>query len=320
MSKKKTLLDLTALRLRVVTLLDAFDNDSFPQLPKGKTIHVPHGLEELVRTIIEDVKNFRAVEATKTRTFEMTTNKFDKVSDYVIPCLRAAGIRVKDEHDDDMNVLGSGHFGDVLKIKLPPPDAKRNNKHKREDAASTSRAVKVVQLSSNAWYWLNFEDTFKNWHQEVVHATNAGHMGVGPRVYEAFVCNQDSQQRTGFMIMDMIKGSKLVQWRTNNKDKEEVKKANEMAIKKIERLHSAGIFHGDLHAGNVIVVPQDRDANKVKDVFIVDYGFTNDVMQLRDHDIHDLETLVDGRHPAQGANIKQGRIASMLVHEGSVIG
>jgi hypothetical protein len=303
------LFDICKLRLRIVALLDACK-----ETPDNKKKHEPPPPElvVVVEMIIQEIKGKRAEDASHARVVKISRENHE---DFMIPCLRAASIFNIAKHDDDLEMLGSGHFGSVVKIQLPKNKTKKasGRNEERED-----RAVKIVKLSSTSWFKQSFEHNFNAWHTEVMHACTASDLNVGPHIYNAFVCKQPGESY-GFMVMDVVKGVTLATWRKEQKPKD-VENANKIAMQKIKKLHSVGIFHGDLHAGNILVVPNPKDPNTVNDVLIVDYGFTQDVSQLCEQDIYEFVHLVDGRREVVSEKEVAWKISVLLMKEGACSG
>ena len=295
------LLDMPALRTRVeaAMFMTFNDNAGRRQRPKMTTTtkDASKELVDLVEAILTEIRGRAAAGVGKTRIVEISAAG---ESDCVLPCLRAAGIR---GIEGKVEALGSGKFGDVKMIRMKLP----GNASASVDVAQRPRAVKIERFSN--MYNLPFDKMFDIWRRGVSHASTAGDIGVGPRVYDAFVCAREGDY-VGFIVMDVVKGATLEEWR-DTRAPVEVAKANEIALKKLERLHAAGIIHGDLHARNVIVVPHGSGGGRVKDVFIVDFGMTRDVSQMRQDDVRYLLSNSDDAMP--------DRIAMTLIREGSVV-
>lgn len=73
------------------------------------------------------------------------------------------------------------------------------------------------------------------------------------------------------MVMEQIQGQTLLHWATRGPSTRDIEDVVNALIKAIDKLHRAGIAHGDLHAGNVMVVGSTA-ARPMLEVRIVDYG------------------------------------------------
>lgn len=90
----------------------------------------------------------------------------------------------------------------------------------------------------------------------------AGEDGIGPKVYDAYLC----QDRL-YIRMEYLEGEPLEAWTETRILSEEDRKNLLGAVK---RLHKLGIAHQDLHSGNILV----QEGLDGKLVFrIIDYGF-----------------------------------------------
>lgn len=213
--------------------------------------------------------------------------------------------------------VASGHFGEVYRIA-------------QKKAGGGHLAVKVVNMDpmKGVEYWNtrgNLHVQAKSLIREVKWATLAGKMGVGPHVHDAFVCVRGDIPY-GVTVMDFVEGGiKLSEWRTIA-SKADVSRADKLAIKKLAKLHSVGVIHGDLHAGNIMVVPKvpKKEAKTaprgVSDVWIVDYGFAVDASDWKTareaEDLDDMQKLVDGRMPRVETQI--ATIARRMVVKGYI--
>jgi tRNA A-37 threonylcarbamoyl transferase component Bud32 len=204
--------------------------------------------------------------------------------------------------------VASGHFGDVYRIAKKSGDL----------------AVKVMNMDPmKANYWDargSLDQRAKSLINEVKVATLAGDIGVGPQVHDAFVCVRGDIPY-GVTVMDFVDGGiKLSEWRTVA-SKADVIAAEKLVVAKLAKLHATGVIHGDLNAGNVMVVPKQPKQPKkgktkevgprgVSDVWIIDYGFS---MQVSDsdewkadrekRDLYELKNLVEERKDTKRENI-----------------
>lgn len=139
--------------------------------------------------------------------------------------------------------LGSGAYGNVFSI-----DAKT--------------AVKVFSMSDHT---PGVEGQRLEFLNEVEMGKKAHALGVGPKVIDAFVCTARHKQHHGIIIMALIPGPLLRDWtKRASEPKAAAMRAKVEAA--IHRLHKGGVFHNDLHSGNIIVTKNDIPV-------IVDFGF-----------------------------------------------
>lgn len=107
--------------------------------------------------------------------------------------------------------------------------------------------------------------------KEFLFATYAGELGVGPRVYSAWVgsCSNPELEADDdpcfFMVMETVKGKSL----------KDLKRCPtrfewEMLLDTIQRLHDNDIVHGDLYARNVIFELNSKD--QTVGIKLIDYG------------------------------------------------
>jgi len=233
-------------------------------------------------------------------------------------CLQGTAINVKkawaQNGTGDAQLLGRGAFGEVYQLG--------------------DRAVKVVTLTPQQSWHPGLAKNVEGWGREVRVAKLCGELGVGPAVHDAYICQHEAT-RYGVIVMDLIKPAvTLEEWRRSQAAiPKDVQDADALLRDKMQRMHDHGISHGDLHAGNVVVVPatmperpfkkagaprkvqaQTR-ARGVKDVFIVDYGFARSFSDLREDDRWDLEHLGAGRMPVAGDDAFERDVLERLVLE-----
>lgn len=204
--------------------------------------------------------------------------------------------------------IGAHDLGD--RAGVDPAEARKKGGRERE------YSVKVVVMEENRFDSVNAQ--IRRWRKETNMAKRAGALGVGPRVHAAFVCRRatdDGVRTLGIQVSDHISGTTLAKWNASAAP-EDVRLANRLAFDKLSELHDAGIRHGDLHAGNVLVVPERPPLQGVKDVFLIDFGFSERCRGAQATDLLDLQNLVDGREPRLPP--LEERIFDALVAEGTI--
>jgi predicted Ser/Thr protein kinase len=142
--------------------------------------------------------------------------------------------------------LGEGAFGRVF-------------------AATGNRAVKVVKLGEQRWRTVS--DVRAAFLNEVAMHRVAAAAGVAPRLHDGYACCSRFGECYGLLVMDRVRGVALHDWLRKPKlslaARQAVAAALEAAVRK---LHARGVYHNDLHPGNVMVTGGG------KGVVIVDFG------------------------------------------------
>jgi predicted Ser/Thr protein kinase len=155
--------------------------------------------------------------------------------------LGAAASGKKKPSFDNIDTIGGGYNGQMFAL----------------DASSAAKVINVERL----------EGGLADFELEVVMARAAAGTGVGPEVLDAFPCLADEEGRmVGVIVMRRVKGKTLREWLDASPSaakREKMAKALEQAV---DRLHSASIYHHDLHSTNVMV--EGRDDRPV----VIDYG------------------------------------------------
>jgi predicted unusual protein kinase regulating ubiquinone biosynthesis (AarF/ABC1/UbiB family) len=102
-------------------------------------------------------------------------------------------------------------------------------------------------------------------------------------------------------------------------DRAQVHRAEAMFAEKLAALHAMGIVHGDLHAGNVMVVLDGTKKKSVKEVFLLDFGYSRNLEQLIKSDMADFAVLKDGRLPAESRRAVATEVARKLIAHGVIL-
>ncbi len=153
------------------------------------------------------------------------------------------------EKIDRNNFIGSGLYGSVYKI-------------------SEEIAVKFASLASyqrEISYCKN--DVGKCVREEVALSRKAGLLGVGPKIYDHFLCKVKDDEYYSVIYMELIKGVPLETWFNSNPTIREIEKVREKIRLKKNLLHRNNIFHNDLHDENIMVI-----TNGSLDIKIIDFG------------------------------------------------
>ena len=102
-------------------------------------------------------------------------------------------------------------------------------------------AVKVQEITN-----IEISDLKK----EIKLTKKMGKLGVGPKLYDYYICKEDNKNKL-FMVMEYMSGGDLYTWFSDgNKLTAKLKKD---AKKKLKIMHDNGIIHNDLHEGNIFI-------------------------------------------------------------------
>jgi tRNA A-37 threonylcarbamoyl transferase component Bud32 len=104
--------------------------------------------------------------------------------------------------------------------------------------------------------------TLKNFRKEVTLHTQAGELGVAPKVIDSFIDNKH-----GYIVMEAISGPDFKSLSAAPGDH---KKKAEDALAKIFLLHDNNILHGDLNKLDNIIYDE-----KKKEPFLIDFGLAD---------------------------------------------
>ncbi len=177
-----------------------------------------------------------------------------------IPTIQDIMKCLKNEDDyKKLKYISSGEYGTVYRL----------------DENRCIKIVDVTQTLTNLKY-INFM-------KEIEISKVAGNIGVGPKIYDAYVCvNDEDSSCYGIIYMEYLHGTTLSKYLDHHSyNKEELKKKLD---EKIIQLHSNGILHSDLHSDNVFVILDQNE--QFVDIKIIDYGFSQyikDYIYFRNH-------------------------------------
>ena len=119
-------------------------------------------------------------------------------------------------------------------------------------------AVKVQEITN-----IEISDLKK----EIKLTKKMGKLGVGPKLYDYYICKEDNKNKL-FMVMEYMSGGDLYNWLGDgNKLTAKLKKD---ARKKLKIMHDNGIIHNDLHEGNIFI----QNKNNKPELFIGDFGIS----------------------------------------------
>lgn len=125
---------------------------------------------------------------------------------------------------------------------------------------------------------------YVNFMKEIEISKVAGNIGIGPKIYDAYVTVNDEDSRCyGIIYMEYLHGVTLSKY-MENLSKDNYDQVRTLLDQKIMKLHSHQILHSDLHSDNVFVILGHN--NQLIDIKIIDYGFAQyiqDYIYFRNH-------------------------------------
>lgn len=152
---------------------------------------------------------------------------------------------------------GSGAFGDVFKTK----------------GKKYTYAVKVINIDKQEDSpWNDGKDKLKQIESEATITRKMGELGIGPKIFDVYYCNDDNKPKYYFVMEFMNQGSLESYMEKNNLKKLPANQVKTI-IAKLKKMHDLGYIHNDLHTGNVLV---NKKSNGNIDFFISDFGLASD--------------------------------------------
>tara|TARA_B100001248_G_C27377998_1_gene455369 strand:+ start:132 stop:1043 length:912 start_codon:yes stop_codon:yes gene_type:complete len=152
--------------------------------------------------------------------------------------------------------LGSGAYGTVYLVE------KDKKKY----------AIKTQNIYINNIY-VSLNDNLKMIKNEIDITKKMGEINIGPKLHDYYICQPDMNKISIFMIMEWMTEGSLNNWLQNNK----LTKSQETSIlKKIKKMHEAGIVHADIHDQNIFVTKKKSKF----EFYIGDFGLSKTVKDL----------------------------------------
>jgi tRNA A-37 threonylcarbamoyl transferase component Bud32 len=157
---------------------------------------------------------------------------------------------------------GSGAFGDVIKTK----------------GKKYTYAVKVINIDKdedNPWDnpWDRGMDKLTEIETEAEITRKMGEIGIGPKLFDVYYCNNDGKPKYYFVLEYMNQGS-LQSYLQKKNLKKLPPLDNKKLLNKLQKMHDNGYIHNDLHSGNVLI---NKNANGSLDFYISDFGLSNNI-------------------------------------------
>ena len=143
----------------------------------------------------------------------------------------------KPNDDDRVKRLGMGSFGTVV-----------------EHPTKKDRAIKILRFSG-----IN-----GNIKMEAEIMKKASDIGVSPKFFGIWACYASGRP---WVMIEMGKLTKTFHAWSEGRDPAEIERMLSKIDKKLEKLHSVGIFHNDIHGDNVMIDDKEQP-------FVVDYGWS----------------------------------------------
>lgn len=157
--------------------------------------------------------------------------------------------------------LGSGAYGSAYSLC---------SKNEEEPCEKIVKAQRIGIKSGIKR--TTFQLHMSNFKREVKMNSIASNLGVSPRLYDSFTCHNSNDEYYGVIIMDRWDMTLGTYFRKFN-----MSLSNDMLKRleqKIDALHKSGIYHGDLHAENVVVKLSKTQPGVVTDVALIDFGWS----------------------------------------------
>jgi hypothetical protein len=172
---------------------------------------------------------------------------------------------------------GSGAFGDVFKTK----------------GKKYTYAVKVIDIDKNEDADFIFQrgkpkDKLTIIENEAEITKKMGDLGIGPKVYDIYHCNDNNKPKYYFVMQYMNQGS-LASYMDKNKLKTLKPNLINSIMNKLQKMHDHGYIHNDLHIGNILV---NKNKNGTLEFFISDFGLSqNSKKQVQNNQETELMQL-----------------------------
>lgn len=148
--------------------------------------------------------------------------------------------------------IGKGYFGEAFL-------AERDNKQ---------YAIKLIRIEKYFFYTSKYYN-FDAIHNEMNAMKKLGPLGISPHLYDYYICKNENNEYILYMIMEYMNMGSLDNYISQgNKLTNGLKK---QLKEKIHTMHSHGIFHIDLHNGNILL--HKKADNKIEP-FIGDFGIS----------------------------------------------
>lgn len=171
--------------------------------------------------------------------------------------------------------LGSGMYGEVFL-------ANKNNKE---------YAIKVQKL--NELINDNSISTFKKLNKEIEISKKMGELGIGPKIFDVYYCNDNDLFKLYIIMQNMSEGT-LADWKSNPENKFTPQLKNELK-KKLDIMHKNGYFHRDIHDNNVLI----NNNNGKIEVYLGDFGLSDKEDDIRNEVLNfnkiELKKILTGK-------------------------
>ena len=157
-----------------------------------------------------------------------------------------------------VEAAGAGAFSDVFKTK----------------GKKYTYTVKVINIDQDDNdFWDNTKDKLKDIESEANITKKMGELGIGPKLYDVYYCNNDNKPKYYFVMEFMNQGSLKSYMEKTNLKKLPAAQVKTI-IAKLKKMHDIGYIHNDMHASNILV---NKKSNGQLEFFISNYGFTSDI-------------------------------------------
>lgn len=218
---------------------------------------------QLTKNIVAGVlKNVRLL------TRRLTSNK---IPNYIPLDKNDINSCIKAEYNikNKLESSGSGAFGDVFKTK----------------GKKYSYAIKVIDIDKHndddIWFRRGKpKDKLTGIEKEAEITKKMGDLGIGPKLYDVYHCNDNNKPKYYFVMQYMNQGS-LDSYMEKNKLKTLKPQLINSIITKLQKMHDNGYIHNDLHPGNILV---NKKKNGILEFYISDFGLSENSKKQTQND------------------------------------
>ena len=162
--------------------------------------------------------------------------------------------------------INEGHFGKTYLVK----------KNKKQYVIKTINLSRYLDPSRESRF--KIEDI----NHEIENHLTLSKLGITPKIYEYYMCDIDNNPHV-LIVMEYMNMGTL--WDYLTAGNTFTKKMKVQLKKKIDLMHSKGIFHNDFHEQNILL---HRNDSLDIEVYISDLGLSKSVEKMEQNNIPDL--------------------------------
>ena len=139
----------------------------------------------------------------------------------------------------------------------------------------------------------NSISTFKKLNKEIEISKKMGELGIGPKIFDVYYCNDNDLFKLYIIMQNMSEGT-LADWKSNPENKFTPQLKNELK-KKLDIMHKNGYFHRDIHDNNVLI----NNNNGKIEVYLGDFGLSDKEDDIRNEVLNfnkiELKKILTGK-------------------------